>query len=45
MTTPPAASKLLSHVFFPSYLGALLWLGLYLRVPRLPALLRPVERR
>jgi hypothetical protein len=36
---------LLSHVFFPSYLGALLWLGLFLRDPRLPALLRAAERR
>jgi DoxX-like family len=36
---------LLSHVLFPSYLGALLWLGLYLRDPRLPALLRAPDRR
>lgn len=36
---------LLSHVFFPSYLGALLWLGLALRDPRLPALLRAPDRR
>ena len=32
---------LLTHVLFPSYLGALLWAGLFLRDPRLPALLRP----
>jgi hypothetical protein len=31
---------LLTHVLFPSYLGALLWAGLFLRDPRLPALLR-----
>lgn len=30
---------MMSHVFFPGYLGALLWIGLYLRDPRLPALL------
>jgi hypothetical protein len=36
---------LLSHVFFPSYLGALLWLGLFVRDPRLPALLRAPRRR
>jgi hypothetical protein len=28
-----------SHILFPTYLGALLWLGLYLRDPRLRALI------
>ncbi len=31
---------LLTHTLFPCYLGALLWAGLFLRDPRLPALLR-----
>ena len=30
---------LFSHVLFPVYIGALLWLGLYLRDPRVRALL------
>jgi hypothetical protein len=30
---------LFSHVLFPTYLGALLWGGLYLREPRLRALI------
>ena len=30
---------LFSHILFPTYLGALLWGGLYLREPRLRALL------
>jgi hypothetical protein len=29
---------LFSHILFPTYLGALLWLGLYLRDPRLRTL-------
>jgi len=29
---------LLSHVLFPTYIAALLWVGLYLREPRLRAL-------
>ena len=29
---------LFSHILFPTYLGAILWLGLYLREPRLRAL-------
>jgi DoxX-like family len=31
---------LLTHTLFPCYLGALLWAGLFLRDPRLPALFR-----
>jgi len=34
---------LFSHILFPTYLGALLWGGLYLREPRLRALL-PLRR-
>jgi DoxX-like family len=30
---------LFSHILFPVYIGALLWIGLYLRDPRLRALL------
>jgi hypothetical protein len=30
---------LFSHVLFPTYLGVLLWLGLYLREERLRALI------
>jgi hypothetical protein len=30
---------LFSHILFPVYIGALLWVGLYLRDPRLRALL------
>jgi hypothetical protein len=33
-----AGDPLFSHVLFPTYLGALLWLGLYLRDSRLRAL-------
>jgi hypothetical protein len=29
---------LFSHILFPTYVGAVLWLGLYLREPRLRAL-------
>jgi hypothetical protein len=29
---------LFSHILFPTYVGALVWLGLYLREPRLRAL-------
>jgi DoxX-like family len=32
-------NPLFSHILFPTYLGAMLWLGLYLREPRLRALL------
>jgi hypothetical protein len=31
-------NPLFSHILFPTYLGALLWLGLYLREPRLRTL-------
>ena len=34
-----AGDPLFSHVLFPTYLGALLWLGLYLRDSRLRALI------
>jgi hypothetical protein len=33
-----AGDPLFSHVLFPTYLGAMLWLGLYLRDERLRAL-------
>ena len=33
-----AGDPLFSHVLFPTYLGALVWLGLYLRDERLRAL-------
>ena len=33
------ADPLFSHVLFPTYLGVLLWAGLYLREPRLRALI------
>jgi hypothetical protein len=33
------ADPLFSHILFPTYLGVLLWGGLYLREPRLRALL------
>jgi hypothetical protein len=33
-----AGDPLFSHVLFPTYLGALLWLGLYLREERLRVL-------
>lgn len=42
-------NPLATHVLFPVYVGVLLWLGLYLRDPRLRALLplrsRPAARR
>ena len=31
-------NPLFSHILFPTYLGIMLWLGLYLREPRLRAL-------
>jgi len=31
-------NPLLSHALFPTYIAALLWVGLYLRDPRLRAL-------
>jgi hypothetical protein len=34
-------SPLLTHVLFPTYVAALIWGGLYLRDPRVRALLRP----
>jgi DoxX-like family len=34
-----AGDPLFSHVLFPTYLGVLLWGGLYLREPRLRALI------
>ena len=37
------ANPLFSHVLFPTYIAALLWAGLYLREPRLRALL-PIRR-
>ena len=36
-------NPLFSHILFPTYVGALLWCGLYLREPRLRALL-PIRR-
>lgn len=36
-------SPLLTHVLFPTYLGAMIWLGLYLRDSRIRALL-PLRR-
>ena len=38
-----AGDPLFSHVLFPTYLGVLLWLGLYLREDRLRALI-PLRR-
>ena len=32
-------SPLFGYIFFPTYLGAMVWLGLYLREPRLRALI------
>ena len=37
------ANPLFSHVLFPTYVAALLWAGLYLREPRLRALL-PIRK-
>ena len=34
-----AGDPLFSHVLFPTYLGVLLWLGLYFRDERLRALI------
>ena len=36
-------SPLASHTLFPIYVAALLWAGLYLRDPRVRALLRPAR--
>jgi hypothetical protein len=36
-----AGNPLLSHVLFPVYVGAMVWGGLYLRDPRVRALLAP----
>ncbi|SRR5579864_1087209 len=36
-----AGDPLFSHVLFPTYMGALLWTGLYLRDRRLRALIHP----
>ena len=36
-------NPLFSHVLFPIYVAALLWGGLYLRDPRVRALLRPAR--
>ena len=38
-----AGSPLFSHMLFPVYVGIMLWAGLYLREPRLAALL-PLRR-
>jgi len=38
MTHLRVGDPLFSHVLFPTYLGTLLWLGLYVRDPRLRAL-------
>ena len=38
MTHLRVGDPLASHALFPTYMGALLWLGLYLREPRLRAL-------
>jgi hypothetical protein len=37
-------SPLFSHVLFPVYIGALLWVGLWLRDPRLRALFQPYNK-
>jgi hypothetical protein len=34
-----AGDPLFTHVLFPTYLGSLIWLGLYLRDPRLRVLI------
>jgi hypothetical protein len=39
MTHLRVGDPLFSHVLFPTYLGSLLWLGLYLRDPRLRVLI------
>ncbi len=38
-------NPLLSHTLFPIYVAALIWGGLYLRDPRVRALIRPVRSR
>jgi hypothetical protein len=39
MTHLRVGDPLFTHVLFPTYLGSLLWLGLYLRDPRLRVLI------
>ncbi len=39
-----AGDPLFTHVLFPTYLGSLIWLGLYLRDPRLRVLI-PLRNR
>lgn len=39
MTHLRVGDPLFTHVLFPTYLGVLLWLGLYLRDPRFRALI------
>jgi DoxX-like family len=39
MTHLRAGDPLFTHVLFPTYLGSLIWLGLYLRDPRLRILI------
>ncbi|SRR5260221_7121116 len=39
MTHLRVGDPLFSHVLFPTYVGGMLWLGLYLRDPRLRALI------
>jgi len=36
-------NPLFSHILFPIYIAALVWGGLYLRDPRVRALLRPIR--
>ena len=36
-------NPLFSHILFPTYVAALLWGGLYLRDPRVRALIRPAR--
>jgi hypothetical protein len=36
-------NPLFSHILFPTYVAALIWGGLYLRDPRVRALLRPAR--
>jgi hypothetical protein len=38
-TTNTVGSPLFSHVLFPTYVATLLWVGLWLRDPRVRALL------
>ena len=44
MTHLRVGDPLFTHVLFPTYLGSLLWLGLYLRDPRLRVLV-PLRNR